>query len=243
MTNEASIRGVPDEDIVQLKPRGGESYHNMWQKTREAFKFLTKAPWIDEYTWFFFGGDDAFLIPENLRKFVSEPEMQALEAAGAPIYVGYRQTTRVYKNLANGEKIPIDYGADFVSGAGYVMNGVTLHIAGMLIRESPMCTPNLHASHEDVFMAECLKSVGIQSRDGRDAHGEDRFIVLSPLHMQFQAANADYSWWWRDYRDRQMPSGLDIVSRDTVLFHYIDQAYVKRMALAIYGTQLGDDGS
>jgi hypothetical protein len=234
--DDPTLKEVPPEDIVKLSPRGGESYYNMWQKTREAFLYLSAQPWVHDFEYFFFGGDDAFLVPENLRKLLLNPEVAFMHESGAPLFIGYRQRIRQYdsKNRA----LPIkdeDTVTAFLSGAGYVMNAAALQLAGVLVRHSPHCSPDLHASHEDVYLANCLRFAGVDSSDTRDHFGEDRFIILSNAHMMYQAENQDYSWWWRDYRDRQMPMGLDIVARDTILFHYMDPGLTKQFAEHLYG--------
>jgi hypothetical protein len=214
---------IDPRDIIRLKPKGGESYDNMWQKTRAAFQYLSEQRWVAEegFAYFFFGGDDAYLFVDNLRRLIHEPEVALLHDNGAPLFFGYRQLTRDYDK--RGHARPINqFSTAFVSGAGYVMNLAAVEIAGHLVKTSRHCSPNLHASHEDVYLASCLRGAGVLSRDARNRFGEDRFIVLSPTHMMYQARDHHYSWWWRDYRDRALPSGLDIVGRDAVLYHYID---------------------
>lgn len=228
------LQDVPEEDVVKLTPHGGESYDNMWQKTREAFKFLSSQAWIEDFHFFFFCGDDTFMIPANLRVLLASPEVALPHKAGAPLFLGYRQLTRDYDS--RGHARPIDsFSTAFVSGAGYVMNQLALQLAGHLVVTSKHCSPDMHASHEDVYLADCLRVGGVHSRDARNAFGEDRFVILSPLHMHYQVRDQDYSWWWRDYRGRQMPVGLDIVAEDAVLFHYMDASMTSSFERHIFG--------
>ena len=39
----------------------------MWQKSRAIWKYIN-FHYKDDYDWFILGGDDIFLIVENLRK-------------------------------------------------------------------------------------------------------------------------------------------------------------------------------
>jgi hypothetical protein len=91
--NDPALRVVEPADVVVLTPKGGESYHNMWQKTRAAFMYLASTPGIlDTYELFFFGGDDAFVIPENL---------QALMDSAPSVVTRQELETRVW-----GEELP-----------------------------------------------------------------------------------------------------------------------------------------
>jgi glycoprotein-N-acetylgalactosamine 3-beta-galactosyltransferase len=236
---DADLAQVDLRDIIKLVPRGGESYHNMWQKTREAFMFLTASDssWTDEYDYFFFGGDDVFLVPENLRRMLSEPDLVSAQEAGTPLFFGYRSTTRDYDSKKNAKPWFPGCCETFISGAGYVLNTVALKLAGALVRHSPKCFAESHVSFEDVYLANCFRSAGVVPRDSRDTFGEDRFVILNLDHMTWQARDQGYSWWWRDYRDHQIPTGLDIISRDVVLLHYVAPNVARDISAAIYGRE------
>jgi len=230
---------IDTQDIIKLRPKGGESYDNMWQKTRAAFRYLSEQAWVarEGFEYFFFAGDDAYLFVDNLRRMVRDPEIALLNDNGAALFFGYRQLTRDYDRRGHARPIN-EFSTAFVSGAGYVMNLAALQLAGHLVKHSRHCSPNIHASHEDVYLSDCLRGAGVLTRDARNAFGEDRFIVLNPMHMQYQARDQDYSWWWRDYRDRAMPTGLDIVAADTVLYHYIDKSLLPSIERHVFGKRL-----
>lgn len=182
---------------------------------------------LDSYDFIFFGGDDVLLIPENLHKLLHEAPVAGLHRLGAPLHFGYRQIT-----ASN---------TPFISGAGYVLNAAALKLMALVaLDDRSHCSPELHAAAEDVYLALCLtNALGIVSRDTRDAFGEDRFSVLNADMLMWQAKEVGFSWWWRDYRDRPSPRGLNIMSRDTVLIHYLQtEQELSRWTEAIYGVSI-----
>ena len=50
-----------------IKHEGPEEYENMWQKSRAIWKYIY-FHYRDDFDWFVLGGDDVFLIVENLRQ-------------------------------------------------------------------------------------------------------------------------------------------------------------------------------
>ncbi len=65
-----------DESIpsINIHHEGLEEYDNMWQKSRSIWKLLAKS-FISSYDFFLLGGDDMFYIIENLRYYLSSPEI------------------------------------------------------------------------------------------------------------------------------------------------------------------------
>eukprot|EP00752_Nemacystus_decipiens_P004599 g4198.t1 len=51
----------------KIKHEGPEEYGNMWQKSRAIWKYIN-FHYVEEFDWFVLGGDDVFIIVENLRK-------------------------------------------------------------------------------------------------------------------------------------------------------------------------------
>lgn len=54
-------------DRFKIKHEGPEEYANMWQKSRAIWKYVN-FHYNDDFDWFVLGGDDLFVIVENLRK-------------------------------------------------------------------------------------------------------------------------------------------------------------------------------
>lgn len=51
----------------KIKHEGPEEWGNMWQKSRAIWKYIDKH-YKNDFDWFVLGGDDIFIIVENLRK-------------------------------------------------------------------------------------------------------------------------------------------------------------------------------
>lgn len=51
----------------KIKHEGPEEWDNMWQKSRAIWKYIDRH-YKNDFDWFVLGGDDIFLIVENLRK-------------------------------------------------------------------------------------------------------------------------------------------------------------------------------
>lgn len=51
----------------KIKHEGPEEWNNMWQKSRAIWKYIDYH-YLEDFDWFVLGGDDVFLIIENLRK-------------------------------------------------------------------------------------------------------------------------------------------------------------------------------
>ncbi|CAN0382970.1 unnamed protein product, partial [Ectocarpus sp. 12 AP-2014] len=78
----------------------------MWQKARAIWKYIN-FHYKDDFDWFVLGGDDLFLIVENLRKYLLSDEIKGaaggLENGGPnPMYLGRRfrfiGEDRIYNN-------------------------------------------------------------------------------------------------------------------------------------------------
>ena len=65
----------------KIKHEGPEEYNNMWQKSRAIWKYIN-FHYIDDFDWFVLGGDDVFVIVENLRKVGWGCAVQACQPFG-----------------------------------------------------------------------------------------------------------------------------------------------------------------
>lgn len=75
---------ITDETLgaIDLPHQGPEEYKNMWQKTRSIWAYIHDN-YLDDFDYFWLGGDDVLLIVENLRNFLVEDSESNLTGAGA----------------------------------------------------------------------------------------------------------------------------------------------------------------
>jgi hypothetical protein len=80
----------PEVPSVDIKHDGPEAYDNMWQKVRSIWLYVHKHHRRD-FDFFLIGGDDLFIVVENLRKYLLSDEiMEATGFGSKPIYLGRR---------------------------------------------------------------------------------------------------------------------------------------------------------
>ncbi|XP_037959029.1 glycoprotein-N-acetylgalactosamine 3-beta-galactosyltransferase 1-like [Teleopsis dalmanni] len=79
------VSSVPDEElgVVNVIDEEADTYHDLWNKTREGFRYVHEH-FLDDYDWFLKADDDTYVIMENLRYmlYAYSPDM--------PIYFGYK---------------------------------------------------------------------------------------------------------------------------------------------------------
>jgi len=85
--SDKTDRQIPSIDI---KHEGAESYDNMWQKSRSIWLYVHKHH-LHDFDYFIIGGDDLFVIMENLRKYLASDEIVvASEGGKQPLFLGRR---------------------------------------------------------------------------------------------------------------------------------------------------------
>lgn len=102
----ASTLTDPVLGAANLTHEGEENYHNMWQKVRSIWGYIYEN-YLDDYDYFWLGGDDVLLIVENLRNYLVEVDGNVTDAANTPIFLG---------------SIVGDGGGFVHGGPGYVLN-------------------------------------------------------------------------------------------------------------------------
>ena len=90
---------------IDLPHYGDEAYNNMWQKTRSIFGYVYDH-YMKDYDFVWVGGDDYYLIVENLINILSEFHTEEYEQQA----------------LLLGKPVPHRGGVFCGGGPGYVMN-------------------------------------------------------------------------------------------------------------------------
>lgn len=111
----------------------------MWQKVRSIWKYVHEH-YAKSFDWFIIGGEDMFVIPSNLRAYLTSDEvMRASQHGLAPAYLGKRQVDIIGKN--RGQLFN-------EGGAGYTMNRAALSLLVAHLDNHTVCQVNEHTSEE-----------------------------------------------------------------------------------------------
>ena len=213
-----STASDPRIPAISIPHDGEESYYNMWQKVRSIWKFVG-THYIDQFDWFFQGGDDLFVLPQNLRNYLRQ-----LDAQGDH-FVGRRFKGYGKDNYFNS------------GGSGYALSqGILrkyIHEGGW---NHPDCAPDRTTSMEDVMIAQCLRNVfGVGLTDTRDDEGRERFHPFAPgTHLHWQPPAEGKKDWYADYnREWPVQLGAACCAPDSVSFHYIKKPAMVRHIFAL----------
>eukprot|EP00546_Thalassionema_frauenfeldii_P006408 CAMPEP_0178928530 /NCGR_PEP_ID=MMETSP0786-20121207/19960_1 /TAXON_ID=186022 /ORGANISM="Thalassionema frauenfeldii, Strain CCMP 1798" /LENGTH=416 /DNA_ID=CAMNT_0020604415 /DNA_START=78 /DNA_END=1324 /DNA_ORIENTATION=+ len=204
---------------VNIPHEGPEEYNNIWQKVRSMWSYVYDN-YYEEYDWFHIGGDDLYLIIENLRLYLESDEIQlaanggkSLPKAGStqqlPLFLGRR-----FAEQGNYERI-------FNSGgSGYTINKAALK--SLIVTAFPTCVPHLKTFAEDVMVAQCFRNkIQVFPFDTKDDNGGERYMPFQPgHHLTYRPPRDPTSDWYAKY-SIDIKYGLDHCSDKSVAFHYI----------------------
>ena len=129
----------------------------MWAKIRSIWTYVA-ANYVDDFDYFHLGGDDLYVIAENLRHVVSTHSWNH----SAPLLLGSPAVDHKKRRFLY-----------CMGGAGYTLNGPALKLLMTLL---PTCWPNHLSSEEDRIITDCFRSVGVRCKDTRDDKNEIRFV-------------------------------------------------------------------
>lgn len=158
---------------IAIDHEGEENYHNIWQKIRSVWRYI----WMhfrEEFDWFLLGGDDMYVIVENLRYFLESPIIVAERMKGNGMYIGRRVFRKV---VYNNEYITFNHG-----GPGYILDKIALDFLVKNI-DSRYCKAYARVSYEDILVGLCLKYMGnglVPFASTPDNLGRERFHHLTP---------------------------------------------------------------
>jgi len=187
---------------IDLPHLGEEAYNNMWQKTRSIWSYVHDN-YMDDYDFFWLGGDDFYLIVENLINYLATIHKPDNEE---PLLLGH-QIPRGKSNFCGG-------------GPGYVLNKMAVK---RLIKDAlPTCYPQRIISAEDRFLSICLESIGIPCTSTADAKGQQRFVGMDPNFVATYNGDRGYFkrvWEYWGANTGRFKRGIDLVSEQMNGWH------------------------
>ena len=234
----ASNKTDPAFHTVNIPHEGEEKYFNMWQKVRSMWSYVYHN-FYDEYDWFHMGGDDLYVLVENLRLYLESDEIQL--AANGGVSGSDSGSGSGSEQPSEHEQMPLYLGCRFTldnqtfntGGPGYTLNKAALKA---LLMTYPTCSrSDDEACEEDVIVAECLQEQwSIYPYDTKDDQGGERYMHYTPdFHLKHKKED------WDLYSDVSIDvkEGLDCCANNSVAFHEIPgDVEMKRIHAILYGT-------
>jgi glycoprotein-N-acetylgalactosamine 3-beta-galactosyltransferase len=143
----------------------------MWGKVRSIWRYVYDN-YMDAYDFFQIGGDDYYLVAENLRHVVSTGSWKGPWNQSSPLYLGGALMNMPYK-----------YRRYCGGGSGYTLNAVALKLMIEKLYERQPCWPHWEASDEDRIIASCFEQVGILCMDTNDHLNETRCVLAKRVSV------------------------------------------------------------
>jgi glycoprotein-N-acetylgalactosamine 3-beta-galactosyltransferase len=219
---------------VEIPHEGPEEYNNIWQKVRSMWSYIYDN-YYNDYDWFHIGGDDLFLIVENLRLYLESEEIQTAQNGGICLPSGEETTMQL--PLFLGRRFAYQGHMDdiFISGgSGYTMNKASLKL---LVTEGfPNYWPHAHTFSEDTMVAKELRKFDVYPYDTKDDKGGERYMPFQPGHHYGYRLPADIeksSDWYAHY-SIDIKQGPDHCAENSVAFHYIKDDMMYRLYAMLY---------
>ncbi|KAL7470317.1 hypothetical protein ACHAXS_010541 [Conticribra weissflogii] len=209
---------------IAIRHKGPEKYNNMWQKVRSIWKYVA-AHYINDYDWFHLGGDDMFVLPQNLKTYLASLAYENGSPREKRYFVGRRVQMAGSRNHFNS------------GGPGYTMSQATLR-EFVKKMETGQCSPGMETSLEDFKMGECIRSLMISLTDTRDAIGRERYHIFDPGYMLEyrppervvgEPVQGDRDWFENFNNQWGLMFGSECCAPDSVSFHYVPDNVMRHM--------------
>ncbi|XP_068140299.1 glycoprotein-N-acetylgalactosamine 3-beta-galactosyltransferase 1 [Drosophila tropicalis] len=217
----ASSENYEPLGVVQVVEADGGSYADLWNKTREGFRYVWQI-YGQDYDWFLKADDDTYVIMENLRYMLSyyDPDM--------PVYFGYKMTR---------------YNVSYMSGgASYVLSRQALN--RFMLQAYPseiICPQPKKMGIEDFYMGICLQNVGVHLIDSSQALEGDDKPKFMPLDLQdylLSSNSSNLPDWLHLMSLTEVKTGLNCCSKHSIAFHYTSAERMYLYEFLLYHLQI-----
>lgn len=207
------ISSRTNESFPTIGVDTSEGRDHLTEKTMLGFEYVYKHHFNDG-DWFLKADDDAYVIVENLRYFLSN------ENKDEPVYFGHHFKTIVEQGYFSG-------------GSGFVVSKEALKRFGELGTESNLCR-NQHGVAGDANFGKCMQNLGVKVGNSTDKYGRNRFHCFDPeTHLR-----GDYPLWYHTYD----ANGARHV-RNIILYFpsiYILTRFLTHFLIILFVTPFGD---
>ena len=182
----------------------------MWLKVRSTWKYAYQH-YLNDYDLFHIGGDDHYLIPENLVYMASVGSWKGPWNFSEPLFLGGSMVDFPMTNVRY-----------CGGGSGYTLNRAALKLLVEQLFDTYHCRPHYQASDEDRIISDCFRSVGVYCMDTNDAKNETRYHQAS-VNFHANWTRDQPAVWHPGPLDRvhgiASKEGLGQISESSVSFH------------------------
>ena len=188
--------------------------------------------YYEKYDWFHIGGDDLYLILENLRYYLESEEIRT--AANGGIYLP-DGTETMQTPLFMGRRFAYmgDMNDIFNSGgSGYTMNKAALK--ALVVNGFPNYFPHAHTFSEDTMVAKVFRKLGVYPYETKDENGSERYMPFLPGHHYSYRLPANPQDDWYAKYSINIKQGAEHCSPRSVAFHYVKENMMKRLHVLLY---------
>lgn len=204
----------------------------MWQKTRTLLAYMY-INYYNDYDWFHVGGDDMWLIVENLRAYVDSPEIQLAANGGMQRSTSSSKKQKRQTPLFMGEQLAVKPGAKELfaaGGSGYTLNKAALKL---FMTKGQHFKQDRAASAEDLFISQAFAEHGVYVYPTHDQANGERYHHLTPgMYIDDKIPKH----WYAVYT-KLIPHNLGInrSSVHSVSFHMVKASLMYRLHALLYG--------
>ena len=189
----ASNKTDTELGTVNIVHEGPEIYQNIWQKVRSMWNYVYDN-YYEKYDFFHIGGDDLYVLVENLRQYLESEEIQTAGNGGIYLPSGTEH-----------EQTPLFLGRRFAylgdrnnifnsGGSGYTMNKAALKL--LVVDGMPNMFAHLKDFSEDTRVAQIFKHFGVFPYETKDEAGGERYMPFMPGHHYGYRMPADKKKDW-----------------------------------------------
>jgi hypothetical protein len=152
----------------------GFGYQGMTQRTRTILAYIYDH-FLNDYDYFHIGGDDMFVIVENLKEFLASDTVQQWDRVDDQYMIaGFRMLLKFRR-----KKLSF-----FGGGSGYTISRKALKA----FVEGPLqyCDTEIERANEDIWFSDCANLLSTKLIDTRDSSGAHRYHQMSvQIHSTF----------------------------------------------------------
>ena len=140
--------------------------------------------YYEDFDFFHIGGDDLYVLVENLRLYLESEEIQTAANGGTYLPDG-SETSQTPLFLGRRFAYQGDMNDIFISGgSGYTMNKAALK--GLVTEGLPNVFPHAYTFSEDTMIARLFrKKFGVVPYETKDEAGGERYMVRTPCCCDF----------------------------------------------------------